>query len=401
MKYRLKSVRRKKSTAYSPVPLLPVCKRIRAERINIDALFEVGELPTPPKAPKRTRNSLKKILSAAYKKLRLGMSALLLKIRRHRENARKKYPRISFYFGVLCSVCIVSLLSVAVVLVGLFGSFLMPYQTVSYPALTGLLFSDIQSSTEEHFDLIVDYKYSEQIPAGTVISQSPDGGATRRLYDGNDKATITLTVSAGRRFYTVEPLSGLTLRDARLLLKNAAVSINGIGEYSDTVAAGTVISTSPAEGERIYSGEAITLKYSLGRHIPTAKIPDLYGLGEAQACSLLVSRNLSVGKISYVSSSADAGKVIAQEPRALESVPEGTEVSLTVSLGRTQQKNVPELYGLTLSEAKQRLSEFGLVIGGIFPVESAVASGSVVTQQPSAGTPITSSITAVDIYISS
>ncbi len=400
MKYRLKSVRRK-STSNLPAPLLPTQESKREERINIDALFEVGELPMPPKKEKRPRKSLIKIISAAYVKLKARMGALYARIREHRKNARHRPERISFYLGVLCSVCAVTLLSAAVVFVGLFGSFLLPYRITSYPDLTGMLFSEIQQSTEECFELLVDYKSSDISPAGTVISQYPSGGVTRRVYDKSKKPTLSLTVSMGRSFYTVEPLSGFALRDARLLLKNAAVSFVAVGEYSNLFPAGTVISTLPAEGEKIYSGEVITLKYSLGKHIPTVKIPDLYGLGESQARALLTARGLSIGEISYVSSSADAGKVILQSPLALESVPEGTLVNLTVSLGRTQQKNVPQLYGLSISEARRRLAEFGLVVGDISPVTSALPSGSVVTQFPPAGTPITSSITAVDIYISS
>ncbi len=402
MKYRLKSVRRKNIYPSLPELLPPACRyESTQERINIDALFEAGELPMPPKAPKRPRKSIKKRLNILKQRACTRIGALCSRIREHRKKAHGKYQRISFYFGVLCSVATVALLSVAVVLVGLFGSFLMPYRTVSYPHFTGKQFTESEASIEKSFDVTVSYRYSDTFPAGTVISQSPNGGVTRKLYDSKKKAPLSLTVSAGRSFYTVETLEGLTLRDARLLLKNADVSIKSISEYSDTAPIGTVISSVPSSGSKVYSGEAITLKISLGKKILLTKIPELYGLGESQARLLITSRKLTVGKISYVSSDADAGKVIAQSPHALESVPEGTEVTLTVSLGKAQQKSIPDLYGLNTAQAKEKLSEYGLVIGNIFTVESAAAAGCVVTQSPRAGTFITSSINAVDIYISS
>ncbi len=401
MKYRLKSVRRKISAPSLPQLLPPVLEEAGKERINIDALFEVGELPIPPKPPKKPQKSPRKRLSAVRKRFCTCIGAVCSRIRGHRKKAHRKYQRISFYFGVFCSVATVSLLSVAVVLVGLFGSFFLPHSTVSYPNFTGRLFSELEQSIEQGFDVSVHYSYSDTVPAGTVISQSPAAGITRKIYDSKRKASLSLTVSAGRSFYTVERLEGLTLRDARLLLKNSAVIIKSIEEYSDTAPVGTVISTSPSAGGKIYSGEYITLKISLGKKIPMTKIPDLYGLGESQARLLITSRGLTVGKISYASSDADAGKVIAQSPHALEGVPEGTEVNLTVSLGRSQQKSIPDLYGLNTAQAKDKLSEYGLVIGNIFTVESAAAVGCVVTQAPRAGTPITSSITSVDIYISS
>ncbi len=402
MKYRLKSVRRKNIAPSLPQLLPPVYRgEATRERINIDALFEAGELPMPQKAPKRPRKNVKKRLKVLRQKACTRIEALLSRIHEHRKKARCKYQRISFYLGVFCSVSVVSLLSLAVVLVGLFGSFLMPYRTVSYPYFIGKQFTESEASIDKSFDVTVNYRYSDTFPAGTVISQSPTAGITRKLYNGKKKAPLSLVVSAGRSFYTVEHLEGLTLRDARLLLKNADVSIKSISEYSDTAPIGTVISSVPSSGGKVYSGELITLKISLGKKIPMTKIPELYGLGESQARLLITSRRLTVGKISYVSSDVDAGKVIAQFPHALEGVPEGTEVDLTVSLGRAQQKSIPDLYGLNTAQARDKLSEYGLVIGNIFTVESAAAAGCVVTQAPRAGTPITSSITAVDIYISS
>ncbi len=401
MKYRLKSVRTKKATKKLPAPLLPAIGKTHEERINIDALFEVGELPMPPKAPKKKPKIFKKYFSAAYKKTRALVLSVIRKIREHRKNAKIKPQRIFFYLGVLCSVFSVAALSVAVVLVGLFGSFLMPYATVTYPHLIGADLGEAEHSLDENFEIITKYRSSDNVPEGTIMAQSPAGGITRKIYNGKGKPSLTLTVSSGRSFYTLEALSGLMLRDARLLLKNASVGINAVGEYSDSLPRGTIISTHPKQGSKIYSGEVVTLKYSLGKRIQATKIPDLYGLSEAQALSLLDSRKLELENISYVTSDTAAGKVISQAPAAFEVVPEGTKVKLTVSLGLLHQKSVPDLYGLDISGAKKKLAEVGLVLGGIFAAQSAAAQGSVVTQVPPAGTTITSSITAVDIYISS
>ena len=76
-------------------------------------------------------------------------------------------------------------------------------------------------------------------------------------------------------------------------------------------------------------------------------------------------------------------------------------MDVTVSLGQiTEQKKVPDLYGLTKEEAISKLSEVGLVLGNVSSVVSGAPSGTVITQSVAAGTTITSSITSVDVGIS-
>ena len=63
--------------------------------------------------------------------------------------------------------------------------------------------------------------------------------------------------------------------------------------------------------------------------------------------------------------------------------------------------SVPDLYGMSLEEAAEKLREFGLVIGNTYPVANAAPKGTVITQSPVAGTPLTSSTVSVDLYVSS
>ena len=152
----------------------------------------------------------------------------------------------------------------------------------------------------------------------------------------------------------------------------------------------------------LYEGETLTVRISLGKETVFVGVPNLYGLNEAQATALLLSKGLELGKVTYSPAQEDAGKIIRQQYSPYEKVPLGSSVDITVSLGaQTQQKNVPDLYGLTTEEAAQKLSEVGLVLGNIYSVSSGAPKGTVVTQAPVAGTPITSSITSVDVYISS
>ncbi len=374
------------------------------EKINFDTLFELGELPIPKKP------SPFRLLSIGFKKMLLFISHTLKKAGRLLfkilsfpfTRVRDTNRHLAFYSGVLVSAFTVALISALVVIIGLFGSYFAPYESISVPDLTGKELESIEASIDERYELLVSYKSSSDIPAGTVISQIPNADVSRKFYKSTDKCTITVTVSKGPEFYTVDDFLSKSSRDALLTLKNLGIAVKTVFEYSDTANYGTVISTFPKADERLYKGDTLTLKISLGKKILTCTVPDLYGLNEAAAKALLDARHLTLGTITYRHSSAQAGKIIAQGYSPYSTLNEGTPIDITVSLGdKTQQKEVPDLYGLSIEQASDALAEVGLVIGSIYSVSSGAPKGTVISQTPIADTPITSSITHVDIYISS
>jgi serine/threonine-protein kinase len=223
----------------------------------------------------------------------------------------------------------------------------------------------------------------------------------RKYYLSDDKCKLSLTVSMGKHYYTVTELAGLDARDAILNLRNEGVLINTVYEYSDAPS-GTVISTSPRAGYAVYDGEPVVLRISLGKQKLSVSVPDLYSLTEAQARELLGQKRLKLGEISYAVSSQPSAVIIAQQYAPYSKVELDTAVNVTVSIGNGYvQRKVPDLYGLTPDEARARLAEYGLVLGGIYTVTSGAPKGTVVAQTPVEGTPLTSSITSVDIFISS
>ena len=393
--------KRKNASALSV--LLPIAHSNPRVYINLDTLFELGKLPeaqcTPPK--KVLIPFLKKLTRSALA-LFLALGTLCVNIYKSLRSDRKKRPqRVAFYFGVLCACVLVTALSAITVLAGLFAGYLAPYDELTVPSVVGEQYEQTYESLSDTYELLISYKNSDDIAAGVIMSQTPSAGVVRKMYKDRAPCTLKLTVSAGKSFYTVEELVGKNIRDALLSLHNDSVSVKQINEHSDTIPAGTVISTSPSAGHRIYGGESLTVRVSLGKKINSVRMPDLYGLSEAQAESLLASRGLHLGSITYKTSAVPAGKVIEQQFSPYTAVAEGSAINVTVSLGSSSQKYVPDLYGLTTDQARERLAEVGLVIGNIYTVSSGAPAGTVITQTPIASTPITSSITSVDIYISS
>ncbi|MBO7310518.1 MAG: PASTA domain-containing protein [Clostridia bacterium] len=378
--------------------------QLSGESIDLDALFELGELPSPKKSLRRSRQSayFRSVAIKFANAIKGGALALFKALTLPFKRIKNKNRRLAFYSGVLTAAVIVLAISAFTAMIGLFGAYLAPYEIISVPDVTGMTLDDAEASIGQRYELLISYKNNNDIPAGTIVSQIPNAGVDRRLYKSTDKCILTLTVSAGRKFYTVGEFQGQNSRNALLELKNLGVSVKTVLEHSNSVDVGTVISTFPSSGQRLYEGEALTVKISLGKKISLSTVPDLYGLNEAAAASLLASRGLTLGTITYRHSQLEAGKIISQSYSPYTSLAEGTPINVTVSLGnKVQEKTVPELYGLSIDEARQRLAEVGLVIGSIYTVSSGAPLGTVIAQSPIVGTPITSSLTHVDVYISS
>ena len=403
-RFRSGSFKAKRAKAL-PRPLPPDLKTQKRadERININALFEYGELPSPPRK-KRLRLLALSVCTAIGRLARKAGSALLRFFKvllAPLQRIGKSRPRLAFYSGALTGALVVCIMSVATLLIALFGKYLLPYDSITVPLLVGEDIS-VADTQDAPYELLISYEYSESAPAGIITAQKPSGGVTRRIYDNASPPCISVTVSMGRRSYTVPSLAGLSLRDAMLELKNNGVAVDTQYEYSSDSPIGTVISTSPDKDVRIYGGDRVTLKVSLGKKITAVSVPDLYGLNEEAARTLLSARGLVLGSISYKSSAKEAGKIISQQYSPYSSVAKGTAVDVTVSLGSVvTEKTVPLLYGLTVSQAKEKLAEVGLVVGSVYSVSSGAPSGTVITQTPIAQTPITSALTSVDLYVSS
>jgi serine/threonine-protein kinase len=286
---------------------------------------------------------------------------------------------------------------------GLLALFLLPYHrphtSVVIPNFVGSL---LPTQDPSSIRILVEYEYNPLVSPGTVIAQSPLAGVTRRVYGSNGFCTVLLRVSKERDTYRLEDLSGRTMRDATLILANHKIQSTVVEEFSDTHPAGTVLSTMPTAGQELKEGATVTLRVSMGRQIQIARVPNLLGLTESAANSLLHSGGFRVGTVTYRSSSSPSGTIISQTPTDHTEVEKGATVSYTVSTGNLYDtKAVPDLYGMTQSEASRVLREYGLVIGACFPVASAAPKGTVITQSPLPGTPITSSTVSVDLYLSS
>ena len=379
--------------------IMPEKLWVERDKIDISSLFEFAELPAPPKQKKRRIRAAAKaiwrffagigiIVGKAFTFVGRGILAFIKRL------APLSRPRsVSMLFGAFCASVTVTLISALLIGAYLLSGYFLPYEEFVIPDLIGRDLNDVTELYSDRVDFSVSYTYSSEYPDGTVISQYPSSGIIRKQYSAAPLSPMSIKVSLG--------MTGMSEREAVLLLRENEVITNISKEYSDTVPAGNVISTVPAADSVIKEGDSLTLRVSLGKKIKKVSVPDLYNLTESGACLTIEERGLTVGTISYEESSLPPGRVMSQSPAPFEELREGETVSFTVSAGdRFASHQVPDLYGMTLEQAQQKLREVGIVVGTVYSVSSGAPSGTVVAQSPIPSSPIISSVTSVDLYIS-
>lgn len=181
-------------------------------------------------------------------------------------------------------------------------------------------------------------RYSDTVPEGYVIAQSPTPGTKRKVW-----STVSLTVSLGKNLVEVPDLFGKSVREAELALDNAGLAVGEIAQdYHPDVPAGKVIAQSPEAGAKAEIGSRIDLVVSQGQPPASIQVPQLVGLDEESAKATIAASGLSVGEIkAQPTSTAPAGTVLAQNPPAGTQVEPGTAVDLLVAASASSPEMGP------------------------------------------------------------
>ncbi len=207
---------------------------------------------------------------------------------------------------------------------------------------------------EAGFDVRIDseHPYDRDVAAGDVLRISPPSGARRG-------STIVLTLSAGPQQKAIPTVTGDSLDVAAATLGEAGFLIN-VEEIHDALDAGLVVSTNPAAGTVTNDGATIDVFLSLGRE-PTV-VPDLSGLGEAEAIAALTEAGLEGAVVGRsFDEEVPAGEILTQSPLAESEGLVGDEVQLIVSDGPAPFE-MTDHSGQRAATAQQELEGLGLVV---------------------------------------
>lgn len=143
-------------------------------------------------------------------------------------------------------------------------------ETVEMDDYVGKQIDQVTSILEnsDFADVIVESEDSNEAE-GTIIGQEPNAGD--EVVPG--ETVITLTVSAGESYGTVENLSGYNQASLKSYEQRSGFKISITEEYSDTVPAGEVIEQSPNANQSLELGGKINVVVSKG---PKEKESKLY-----------------------------------------------------------------------------------------------------------------------------
>lgn len=349
---------------------------------------------------KRIKQRLLLLVKELFAKCKALASRSRVWLAARMSNRKKKtIDSLPVLAGAALSSFLVCAFTAAFVIASLFLPYVRRYETVTVPLLQGQRIDEIDLENG-CFNLLIQYETNPEVAEGRIISQSPAAGVTRKLYGKDDFCDIFVTVSKSSSKTVPTGLVGSSLRDASLSLLNNELTFTVKEEYSDK-AKGTVINTYPSEGATLSSGGNVTLTVSVGERVELTDVPSLSGLTESEALQRIHASGLEVGEITYVRSERRAGTVISQLPSANNKLTAGSPVSLTISAGEDFLiKAIPDLYGMSVEDAEQKLHSVGLTVSAVYSVASAAPKGTVIYQYPLPDTVITSSVNSVELHIS-
>jgi eukaryotic-like serine/threonine-protein kinase len=193
--------------------------------------------------------------------------------------------------------------------------------------------------------------------------------------------------TGGPGAYTSTPgLVGARQADAERTLAAQGLKSTTKQVFSTDVAAGQVVTTDPAGGEKVKKNGTVLLNISKGPEL--VAVPDLTNASPSDAASQLTAAHLTLGRTTEkFSGSVDKGKIISTKPGAGSKVAPDRSVDIVVSKG-AEPVVLDNVVGQNVDAAKQALTAKGLkvAVNEVDWYQGAPLPGTVVQQEPAVQT---------------
>ena len=228
---------------------------------------------------------------------------------------------------------------------------------ISIPSIVGLSETEARNSLNPIGIklLVISKSYSEDVPAGMVITSNPGGGG--HLSKGG---TVGVVISKGPERINVPTLAGMTPDAAATALTSAGLKVGSTTQsYSSTITNGMVIDGDPIAGTAVKRNSLVNILVSKG--IQTLQLNSYVGQSGDQASNELTSAGFKVKSTFGYSESIPAGSVISQTPAGGAPIPVGSTVAIIVSQG-SGTVFIPNLYSLTQLAATTALENLQLKV---------------------------------------
>ena len=249
---------------------------------------------------------------------------------------------------------------------------------IEVPDLTGMTFEEAEYAINDAgFKLGTTSEKNSNSPQGMVIDQIPS--ASSLAIPG---APIDITVS--KIIYVEMPnIVGLDIDSGEQILINSQLEVGEITEQSSKSTSGTILNQSIEVGTTILIGTTVDIVIAAREAV---EVPGLIGKKLDMAKYLIRSAKLKPGNIVKQVGTEKVDTVLEQDPPAGTTVLEGESVDLVISIIETLK--VPDVTGKHVNEARTILENKELRIGRIIKRTSTLGTGTVLDQEPKAGTEV-------------
>lgn len=226
---------------------------------------------------------------------------------------------------------------VALVLIIVAVTFGLKNQKVEVPNFINLNYYDqIENNPEyeDNFKFNIEFTESSTLDNGTVTEQNPE--ASEKVKKGTE---ITLTIVQKDSVVIDSSILSMNEEQAKSYLMSRGLIATIMPEYSEKIAAGLVIKTSPEVGTAVRPGSEVVVYIATDKQ-ETTKVPEIEGCSKEVAEQLLKASDLEVGTVTVVDSNLEAGMVVEQSIKKDTKVPVGTKIDFTISNGIPSESSV-------------------------------------------------------------
>jgi serine/threonine-protein kinase len=255
------------------------------------------------------------------------------------EKGRRRWPTV--VLGILI-----------LALIGLMAFVFTRAEEVDVPRVVGQKLTDARERLDRAgFEQVEVQRERSLAPLDRVLRQDPDPGEAARQDE-----PVVLVVSRGPGKVRVPSVKDLPQKRAIKDLDKAGLRVTADPQASDSVEEGFAIGTSPIAGTEVDRDTLVRLFVSSGPE--QISVPDVVGLTREAAETRITRDGLDV-RVEKQESDETENEVVAQSPGAGATLERGDDVTITVAI-EPEQVTVPDVTGLTRSEALRMLRSVGL-----------------------------------------
>ncbi len=197
--------------------------------------------------------------------------------------------------------------------------------------------------------------FSEDIPAGRVISSTPGGGG-KVSKDG----VVKLNISKGKERIIIPTLVGVTPDIAIQKLAELGLKIGETTEVFSAVAEkGFVVATEPKISSEVKRNSIVNIFVSKG--VEQVSLVSYAGKGGEEAINELTNAGFDVAPAYKFSDTVLPGLVISQDPESAASINKGSKVILNISKG-PEFVYIPNVISKSANQATLDLENKGLKV---------------------------------------